>query len=316
MADYVSDQKVFAFLKEKGVHFEAAHQVRVFAGGRTRQFATAEAGPVNAEGDSVLHIAARENYMEEVKRLNRANANFEAENGAGNTPLMIAAVRGHFELVEYLVKHGVHINRVHKSGSTAVSLAVWKNHTPISLFLIGRGADINNCDEFGDIPLIDASKHGEAKVTYALIQRRSPLNHRNKKGQTALMLAAGGGHEDCVLLLRSAGADASLKDAGGRTAADYAELPKIKVALTKTGLKPLPMLRAPLPVNDPSVSGDPSIVAAARTGDLKKLTELLDAKADLEIRNPVRIDRINSEPLTLQICFSLWLSLCACLPLR
>jgi ankyrin repeat protein len=48
------------------------------------------------------------------------------------------------------------------------------------------------------------------------------VNARDSQGRTPLMLAAMGGARQLVVVLMAAGADATLRDPSGRTAADLA----------------------------------------------------------------------------------------------
>lgn len=107
------------------------------------------------------------------------------------TPLMKAAQNGHIEAVDLLLGAGAAVDSEDKGGYTSMMLAASNNHSGIVGRLLGKGASIN---------------------------------HRERtRGWTALIWAAKQGHTETVEVLLRHGADRTLKDFDGRTAADWAQ---------------------------------------------------------------------------------------------
>ena len=62
----------------------------------------AEVNAKRNDGDTPLHWAAWNNYLEVAQLLISSGAEVDVENNAGNTPLRWAAFNGHQEMVELL----------------------------------------------------------------------------------------------------------------------------------------------------------------------------------------------------------------------
>jgi len=110
----------------------------------------------------------------------------DGANRNGETPLMMAALRGNLALARDLLARGAHVNR---DGWTPLHYAATGESTEMVVLLLDKGA------------VVDA---------------RSP------NGTTALMMAARYGAIDSADLLVQRGADRSLKNQRGLTAADFA----------------------------------------------------------------------------------------------
>ena len=110
---------------------------------------------------------------------------------SGARPLHMAAARGHKELVEWLLKWGV---------------------------------DAEAVDEDGWTPLHFACMKAEAYETaLALVQNQVPHSPADKKGVTPLHVACAHAAGESARMLMRMGADAELKDKGGRAALDLCE---------------------------------------------------------------------------------------------
>jgi ankyrin repeat protein len=66
--------------------------------------------------------------------------------------------------------------------------------------------DVNAVDEQGNTPLIEAARLGHDKVATALLLAHADASIKNAEGKTALMLAAEGRHDATVKVLTAAGA--------------------------------------------------------------------------------------------------------------
>lgn len=90
------------------------------------------------------------------------------------------------------------------------------------------GAPVDALDRYGQTALMLAARGGHVDAVRALVYAGAFLDHTAKHDLSALMLAAIGGHEEVVEVLLRAGADTGLRGTGapgfaGKTALDIAE---------------------------------------------------------------------------------------------
>ena len=83
----------------------------------------AKVNAVNAQGDTPLHFAVRQNQQEAVDLLLRNAASVDARNKEGVTPLMVAAWSGFDNLVQQLLSAGADTELVDEEGVNAASHA-------------------------------------------------------------------------------------------------------------------------------------------------------------------------------------------------
>jgi uncharacterized protein len=110
--------------------------------------------------------------------------------------------------------------------------AAWENavkhgEVRIVLDLLARGADVDALDRHGQTALMLAAHGGHRDLVETLIAHRAKLDHTAKFGLSALMLAIVAGHAEVARLLAEAGADLALRGTGaagftGKTAHDLA----------------------------------------------------------------------------------------------
>lgn len=137
-------------------------------------------GCVDAQGRSLLHLAAEERGAEMTEMLLAAGADAAARDGRGYTPLHTAAEYDAAEVVRLLAGAGAELSACTPDHFfTPLHIAAWLGNTEAVRALLAAGAPVNACREEG-----------------------------GRGSATPLHLAAAWGHADIVALLLDAGADA------------------------------------------------------------------------------------------------------------
>lgn len=148
-----------------------------------------EASQLTPEQDALMESAYL-GQLDEVKRLVAAGTAVDFADSEKRTPFMLAAFNGHTPVLEYLREEGVAVDAKDSNGRTALMYASSGPFEPAVEFLLKAGAEVD--------------------VQGAL------------EGFTALMTAASEGLAGNVRLLLTHGADPSLVDKDGDTAASFA----------------------------------------------------------------------------------------------
>ncbi|XP_066468444.1 ankyrin repeat domain-containing protein 63 [Tiliqua scincoides] len=133
----------------------------------------------------------------------------------GRTPLMAAVLlkdpAWRLAFARLLLEHRAAVDLRDDAGRSALSLACERGHLEAVQLLVQFGADPDAADARGWSPLMHAAAAGRAAVLEWLLRAfrrlgQLRLERADRAGRTALQLAAGGGHGQCVRLLRAAGA--------------------------------------------------------------------------------------------------------------
>lgn len=140
----------------------------------------------------------------------------------GNNALMIAVKAGHKEIIKRLLDLELDVNWVGNNEKTALDFACEAGNPLFTEWLLCRGSDVNYVtSSIGLTALMIASEGGYSNVVKLLIKHDADVDQTNTlDGATALILASVNGHTDVVELLLSAGANPTIKDKNGLTAAD------------------------------------------------------------------------------------------------
>lgn len=118
-------------------------------------------------------------------------------------------------------------NGVAGDGFGPLGLAAFFDHEPVVRLLLERGArvDAASANSMRVMPLHSAAAAQSVAIARLLLQHGAPVNARqggSELGFTPLMEAAFNGQSDMIALLLGYGADPTLRDDKGLTAADYA----------------------------------------------------------------------------------------------
>jgi ankyrin repeat protein len=118
-------------------------------------------------------------------------------------------------------------NAVAEDGFGPLGLASFFDHEPVVRLLLERGAEVDaaSSNAMHVMPLHSAAAARSVPIARLLLEHGAPVNARQGRGEhgfTPLMEAALNGQADMVEALLSSGADRSLRDSDGLTAADHA----------------------------------------------------------------------------------------------
>ena len=139
------------------------------------------------------------------------------------TPLVFATNRGHLEVAKVLIENGAGVtandgNPIHFSGQ--------RKHKDICRLLVENGAvdDLVVSTDADVLKLFRAAYSYNSDAVNEILARRPELvDSKDKEGRSVLHEACTHGDTKTVRVLLKFGADVSLRDSNGQTAADRAE---------------------------------------------------------------------------------------------
>ncbi len=114
-------------------------------------------------------------------------------------------------------------NQRDTQGRTPLMQAVQKGDPAAVQAAIDSGGNVNAKTDVGVTPLIMAAGMEKPEVVKMLITKGADVNAMTPGNFTALMSAALNGQAENVKILLDAGANPTIRDNGGRSAADYAK---------------------------------------------------------------------------------------------
>ena len=141
---------------------------------------------------------------------------------------LMAAHDGKHRVVEVCLESGMDVNETNADGFTPLAMAAYNGHDKIVELLIKNKAEVDTPDLKGNTPLSHAASCGEAsapRTVKVLLDAGAEINAvDNGEHFTALMMAAAEGNLEVVKLLLEEGADKSMVDTDGESAAHFARL--------------------------------------------------------------------------------------------
>lgn len=174
--------------------------------------------PVNRELQNEMFKAAKKGDWEAL--------NTAIEKGAdsgGRTLLHWAAGEGHIDDMKQFLKEGADIEAEDKHGFTPLALAAFAGKVDTVKLLIEKGANLEAKDNGSNTPLHLAAVAGDEEVAKILIESKANLEAKDYKDQTPLFFAATNSRRPEVLIfLLKQGADIEVRDRQGKTALDIA----------------------------------------------------------------------------------------------
>jgi ankyrin repeat protein len=182
------------------------HALRARNGETARVLMDAGAQPVvvrNEPGEMMLHEALRGFRADLVLALalldNGADPN--ERDLDGETALHVAAGQGYVEPGRSLIAHHADVNARNAAGKTPLHLAVRSDCVDLVSDLLTHGANVNAPDDSGDTPLHSAALRGHRKAVELLLSHKADPNLRNSRGRTPRDEAVRRGHTEVVQLL-------------------------------------------------------------------------------------------------------------------
>jgi hypothetical protein len=135
-------------------------------------------------------------------------------------PAVVAAARERSpKVLAYLAQlGGTRVDAPNRRDETALMLTALNGDLPSAQLLVRRGAEVNRP---GWTPLHYAAANGHVPVITYLLEQHAYIDAESPNGTTPLMMAARQKHTNAVRVLVEAGADPSVRNGAGMTAADY-----------------------------------------------------------------------------------------------
>lgn len=147
--------------------------------------------------------------------------------GSGKTELMHWAAIGDESRVRELLDRGDRVDAVDHDGDGVLRYAMGNRNLRLFELLLARGADANarstSASGIPGLTILHAlAESGWAEGIAALGRHGVMVEARGAGGVTATMLAAGGGHDGALIVLRGLGADVNAVDDDGDSVLYYA----------------------------------------------------------------------------------------------
>ena len=199
--------------------------------------AGAKANATDRDGFTPLHEVARLGNLAAVRSLIAAGANVNARSESGHAPLHWAAREGHDGVVAALLAAGAEADLgSRKRNQTPLHLATFRGQAEAARALLEAGADADARTHTlemrsgkrgwwsGKAPLYIAVILRHRDVALTLIARGANLDAQyGDRGDTALRAAVGLEQADIAEALLDAGADATMRNAWGKSPLDYVD---------------------------------------------------------------------------------------------
>jgi ankyrin repeat protein len=135
-------------------------------------------------------------------------------------PAIVHAAREKsFDVVRVLLDWpGTDVNSVNAADESALMFVAMHGDEDLAKVLMAKGAQVNKPDW---TPLHYAAMTGQNEMIRLLLKNNAYIDTASENGTTALMMAARSNQIKCVRFLVEQGADPSLRNNAGLTAADY-----------------------------------------------------------------------------------------------
>jgi ankyrin repeat protein len=167
-----------------------------------------------------LHYVTKKGSINSVKKILKKE-NLEGKDAEGNTVLHIAAQYNYSDCVDHFLKQGADKEARNNLGMTPLHVAINYGSYRCASFLLSNGSDKNARDDAGNTPLHFAANDCIRVSCLNLLLRclnKDEINAQNNSGNTALHIAAKNGDTQYVEKLLGFGLDVTIRNAKGETA--------------------------------------------------------------------------------------------------
>ncbi|XP_054272669.1 putative leucine-rich repeat-containing protein DDB_G0290503 [Macrosteles quadrilineatus] len=134
-----------------------------------------------------------------------SGVNISCVDNNGNTALHITARQGFFNIMSLLLKHGANCNSANNAGEMALHIATEQEHRDLVELLLQAGAQVNVVDAENRTPLMLAARVGQSSIVSLLLKYGASLDACDNNGWTAEDYSMIGGHEQLSLELKIPG---------------------------------------------------------------------------------------------------------------
>jgi ankyrin repeat protein len=173
-------------------------------------------GASTSTGDPPLVLAIRLGWQRLAEALLVMGADPNGRDSRGHTPIHVAAGLGRESALRLLLRYGALPQMRSPDGLTPLGMALASGRSDLSYWLEWRGWSLPGRRLLpGDLPA--AAISGDAEAVVRLLDLGLPVDAVDPQGCTALLRAAGGGHEGIVGYLLERGADPGLSARTGAT---------------------------------------------------------------------------------------------------
>lgn len=241
----------------------------------------ADVNQVDREGVTPVLLAAKRGHLEALRLLFKNGGDLNALDAFG-LPLHYAALGNHTNVVKFLLEKGSNIfSRTSENDETILHLA---SSLELVSFLVEHGADIRARDVFYHTPLHSAAKNGQTDTINYLLDQGASVNARAisgmDQGYSPLYSALRCGHAVAAKLLIERGTNFQYTPEENVSKFLNAHLLSLAAKHGFADVLQL-LLDKGIPVDAIKEDDETALMEAARAGQCKAVTVLLDRGADI-----------------------------------
>lgn len=207
----------------------------------------------------------------------KEGADVNLRDSDGGTPFIEAARNGLLDNMDILLRHGANPQAVNDMGRNGLHYAAYEGHAPVIEKLLDLGLKVNLPDAEGTTALMHAASGEQLVAVDALLQHKAKVNLRNDNDNSALIYAAKNENPEILELLLAHGAKINAADHNGTT--------PLMFTIGKPQCMEVLFQHRKLDMDRANEEGQTALHVAVALDDLATVQELLDAGADLDVKD-------------------------------